>query len=73
MGCQGNKIRLSGINKFFRASNASAHRASGTGLGLYIVKQSVEKLGGTIDVDSKENEGSAFIVNLPYKFNQEGK
>lgn len=31
--------------KFYRASNAQAHQTEGTGLGLYIVKQSVERLG----------------------------
>ncbi len=42
------------FSKFFRARNAYAHKSGGTGLGLYIVKQSVEKLGGTIALSSKE-------------------
>jgi PAS domain S-box-containing protein len=54
------------FNKFFRARNAYAHKASGTGLGLYIVKQSVEKLNGSITVESKEGEGSSFIIELPF-------
>ena len=41
------------------------HRAEGTGLGLYIVKESVEQLGGTIAVQSVENEGTTFVVRLP--------
>jgi PAS domain S-box-containing protein len=53
------------FSKFFRASNAMQHRAEGTGLGLYIVKESVEQLGGTIEVQSVENEGTRFIVRLP--------
>jgi len=53
------------FSKFFRASNAMQHRAEGTGLGLYIVKESVEQLGGTIDVQSVENQGTTFIVRLP--------
>jgi PAS domain S-box-containing protein len=53
------------FTKFFRASNAQLHRAEGTGLGLYIVKESVEILGGTIEVNSVENQGTTFRVTLP--------
>lgn len=53
------------FTKFYRASNAQAHQTEGTGLGLYIVKQSVEQLGGTITVQSDENQGARFIVTLP--------
>jgi PAS domain S-box-containing protein len=53
------------FRKFFRATNAQAHQTQGTGLGLYVVKQSVEKLGGTIEVSSQENAGAQFLVKLP--------
>ncbi len=53
------------FSKFFRASNAMQHRAEGTGLGLYIVKESVEQLGGTIEVETVEDKGTTFIVRLP--------
>lgn len=53
------------FTKFFRATNAQTHRAEGTGLGLYIVQQSVEKLRGTIAMHSVENEGTTFTVTLP--------
>lgn len=46
---------------FYRAHQT----ASGTGLGLYIVRNSVEKLGGEIHLSSKRNEGSRFMLNLP--------
>lgn len=52
------------FNKFFRASNAKLHKTEGTGLGLYIVKQSVEQMGGTIVVDSEENVGTEFMIKL---------
>jgi len=53
------------FSKFFRATNAQTHQTQGTGLGLYVVKQSVEKLGGTIEVSSQENQGAQFNVAVP--------
>lgn len=55
------------FNKFFRATNAKLHKTEGTGLGLYIVKQSVEQMGGTISVDSEENVGTEFMIELKMK------
>ena len=52
---------------FFRASEDSY----GSGLGLYITRQVVEKLGGKIEVDSVYNEGSSFRVFLPQPENSE--
>lgn len=49
------------FNMFFRASSKS----TGSGLGLYIVKEAVHKLGGTIRVESKLGEGTEFIIFLP--------
>ncbi len=48
---------------FFRATSKSV----GTGLGLYITKEMVQKLGGEISVQSKLNHGTTFIVILPKK------
>lgn len=53
------------FNKFFRASNARQQQTEGTGLGLYIIQQAVEQLSGTIDVESKENQGTTFTVTVP--------
>ena len=47
---------------FFRASEDSY----GSGLGLYITRQVVEKLSGKIEVDSVFNQGSSFRVFLPH-------
>lgn len=38
----------------------------GTGLGMPIVKMLLEKMGGTIDIESQENVGSTFIVEIPF-------
>lgn len=55
------------FSKFFRASNAQEFRAEGTGLGLYIVKQSAEMLNGTVEVASREGVGTIFTVRLPFQ------
>jgi PAS domain S-box-containing protein len=53
------------FSKFYRATNARKERAQGTGLGLYIVKQSVEMLGGQISVQSRQDVGTTFTVMIP--------
>jgi signal transduction histidine kinase len=40
-------------------------KSSGTGLGLYVVKQLVEKNGGKVEVSSKEGCGTVFFIMLP--------
>lgn len=40
-------------------------KAAGTGLGLYVVKQLVEKNGGKVDVSSKEGLGTTFTLVFP--------
>ncbi|HZY81788.1 MAG TPA: ATP-binding protein [Cyclobacteriaceae bacterium] len=49
------------FSMFFRATE----RSEGAGLGLYIVKESVTKLGGDISLDSTFNEGSTFSIRIP--------
>ncbi|MEM8527740.1 MAG: PAS domain-containing sensor histidine kinase [Bacteroidota bacterium] len=51
------------FSRFFRANNATTIK--GTGLGLTIVKQYLELLGGDINFESEEEKGSIFYVNLP--------
>jgi hypothetical protein len=54
-------IRDKVFNMFYRGSN----RAMGSGLGLYIVKNAVDKLNGKIEMDSMTEEGTTFTVELP--------
>jgi two-component system, OmpR family, sensor kinase len=54
------------FERFFRRSAKTADRsASGSGLGLSIVKWIVDAHGGSIDVQSKVGEGTKFTVRLP--------
>ncbi len=46
---------------FYRANNAK----EGTGLGLFLVKKGVEKLEGTLDVDSEKGKGTTFEIRIP--------
>lgn len=64
---QGIKPKLIGkiFDMFYRASNQS----KGTGLGLYIAKEAIEKLKGKIWVESEYGEGSTFYVEIPQKPN----
>jgi signal transduction histidine kinase len=52
------------FTKLFRADNAKEKEPSGTGLGLYLVKSLVDRLGGKIWFESKEGVGSTFYVDL---------
>ncbi len=49
------------FNMFYRASSGS----KGSGIGLYIVKEIVEKLSGTISIDSTLGEGTTFDIVIP--------
>lgn len=56
-----NELKPRIFEMFYRASENS----KGSGLGLYIVKEMVEKLEGSIKVNSVYGEGSQFIIELP--------
>lgn len=49
------------FDMFYRASEQS----QGSGLGLYIVKNAIEKLGGTVTVESTLGTGTAYRISLP--------
>jgi signal transduction histidine kinase len=52
------------FDKFRQIDSATTRNYSGAGLGLYIVKNFVSLLGGTIDVRSKLGDGSVFTVKF---------
>src|SRR5262249_15752193 len=50
---------------FRQASNPSARRLEGTGLGLYLTRRFVEQLGGSVAVESAASRGSVFTITVP--------
>ena len=56
---------------FTREKTSTVSGIQGTGLGMAITKNIVDMLGGTITVNSKEGEGTEFVVNLPCKISDE--
>lgn len=53
------------VNKVFDMFFRGTEKNKGAGLGLYIVKEAVEKLGGRIDIESKVGSGTRFKIELP--------
>ena len=56
---------------FTREENSVTNKVQGTGLGMAIAKSLVDLMGGTIDVQSKKNEGSCFELVLSLKVVQQ--
>jgi len=54
---------------FFRSKQVIDEQIHGNGLGLSLVKQTVEKHGGKIEVESEIGKGSRFTIELPQKKN----
>lgn len=51
--------------KFFRSEDYRTRENGGTGLGLYVVKKLIDKMGVQIHLQSKLNEGSRFSIVVP--------
>jgi signal transduction histidine kinase len=62
-------IKESALPKIFDMFFRAHDHGEGTGLGLYIVKETIDKLGGTIAVHSAVGKGTTFKITLPTKLN----
>ena len=53
------------FEKFYRAGPELTRASGGTGLGLYISRELVQRMGGRLHVTSEPGAGAAFVVELP--------
>ncbi len=60
-------IKETALPKIFDMFYRAHDHGEGTGLGLYIVKEAIDKLGGTIAVHSSVGKGTTFKITLPAK------
>ncbi|MGB4972321.1 MAG: HAMP domain-containing sensor histidine kinase, partial [Cyclobacteriaceae bacterium] len=58
-------IKTEFVDKIFNMFYRATEKSTGSGLGLYIVSESIRKLKGTIDVASELGKGSTFTLRLP--------
>jgi len=56
------------FDPFERASSSTISRIEGTGLGMSIVKKLLDAMGGTIDVESRLQEGTCVTVRVPLRY-----
>lgn len=70
--CEDNGIGMSPeflgriFDPFERVNNSTISKIEGTGLGMAIVKNLLDRMGGTIHVESEEGKGSRFFVSVPF-------
>lgn len=53
------------FKRFYRAGNTARRNISGLGIGLYIVREIIQRHGGTISFCSTEGQGTTFKISLP--------
>lgn len=58
-------IKDENLSRIFDMFYRGTDHSKGSGLGLYIVRETIEKMNGSIRVESSEGEGSSFIVEIP--------
>ena len=57
---------------FAQEHSGSRTKFAGTGLGMPIAKNLIEKMGGTITFESEEGTGTTFVIRVPFKIDMNG-
>lgn len=60
-----NEVKAKIFTRFYRGDHPHNQRFPGAGIGLSVVKKSLDRLGGSIDVNSEVGMGSEFIIHIP--------
>ncbi len=55
------------FDRFWQADGSSRRKFQGVGIGLALVKELVDMMGGSVTVQSQEGKGATFTVRLPYQ------
>lgn len=61
----GEGIPEASMDRIFEMFQRNSNLSTGSGLGLYLVREMVARLGGTVTVTSEVGKGSCFVVNIP--------
>lgn len=72
VGIEEHKLRKI-FNEFSQADASTTRRFGGTGLGLTISKAIIEKMGGSISVESELGQGSTFVIKFPIEVDNEAE
>ena len=59
------------FDRFWQVDNSSKRKHQGAGIGLALVKEFIEILGGRVEVESQEEKGTDFIIRMPKRFSME--
>ncbi len=61
----GKGIAREHLDKVFQMFYRASEDSQGTGMGLYLVKETINLLGGTLDIQSTEGQGTTFFFTIP--------
>ncbi|MGI9541750.1 MAG: sensor histidine kinase, partial [Cyclobacteriaceae bacterium] len=59
------------LKKVFKMFYRATETNPGSGLGLYIVKESIEKLNGSVRIDSQEGNGTEVLIEIPNRIDDQ--